>query len=192
MDHRILRAERASDALATLGAEDVAVVLSDQRMPGMAGTELLARSREVAPDAVRILLTAFTDADALMDSINAAGVHRFLLKPWDPKELCHVVAGAVEQHRLARERDPAAPRPRREERRAGARAGASPGRAGRPGARGDAARAAPAIRLAALGRTLAVANPAGRSFPVNGERPRSSSPTSRASPDSWSRRRRRW
>ena len=90
--------------MATLGGEDVAVVLSDQRMPGTTGTELLARSREVAPDAVRILLTAFTDADALMDSINAAGVHRFLLKPWDPKELCHVVGGAVEQHRLARER----------------------------------------------------------------------------------------
>ena len=48
-------------------SEDVAVVVSDQRMPGMTGTELLTRSREVAPDTVRILLTAFTDIDALMD-----------------------------------------------------------------------------------------------------------------------------
>jgi class 3 adenylate cyclase len=105
MDYRVLRSERPSDALTTLGAEDVAVVLSDQRMPGMSGTELLARCQELAPDAVRILLTAFTDADALMDSINAAGVYRFLLKPWEPRELRHVVDRAVEHHRLGRERD---------------------------------------------------------------------------------------
>jgi class 3 adenylate cyclase len=74
-------------------------------MPGMLGTELLARSRDLAPDTMRILLTAFTDADALMESINAAGIHHFLLKPWDPKELLHVVHGAVERHRLVRERE---------------------------------------------------------------------------------------
>jgi class 3 adenylate cyclase len=104
MEHRILRAERPADALAKLGAEDVAVVLADQRMPGMTGTELLAQSQDVAPNAVRILLTGFADVDALMDSINAAGVYRFLLKPWDPKELCHVVGRAVEHHRLIHER----------------------------------------------------------------------------------------
>jgi class 3 adenylate cyclase len=74
-------------------------------MAGMTGTELLTRSREVAPDTVRILLTAFTDTDAMMDSINAAGVYQFLLKPWDPNELRHVVGRAVEHHRLCRERE---------------------------------------------------------------------------------------
>jgi class 3 adenylate cyclase len=105
MDYRILRSERPSDALAALGSEDVAVVLSDQRMPGMSGTEFLTACQALAPDAVRILLTAFTDTDAMMDSINAARVYRFLLKPWDPKELRHVVDRAVEHHRLGRERD---------------------------------------------------------------------------------------
>jgi class 3 adenylate cyclase/CheY-like chemotaxis protein len=105
MEHRVLRADRPETALARLREEDVAVVLSDQRMAGMTGTELLTRSREVAPDTVRILLTAFTDTDAMMDSINAAGVYQFLLKPWDPNELRHVVGRAVEHHRLCRERE---------------------------------------------------------------------------------------
>lgn len=105
MEHRILRAERPEIALRHLREEDVAVVLSDQRMAGLTGTELLTRSREVAPDAVRILLTAFTDSDALMESINAAGVYHFLLKPWDPNELRLVVGRAVEHHRIRRERE---------------------------------------------------------------------------------------
>jgi adenylate cyclase len=70
----------------------------------MLGTELLARSRDLVPDTVRILLTAVTDADALMESINAANIHHFLLKPWDPNELLHVVRGGVERHRLVCER----------------------------------------------------------------------------------------
>jgi adenylate cyclase len=105
MEHRVLRADRPESALEQLRAEDVAVVLSDQRMPGLTGTELLTRSRDIAPDTVRILLTAFTDIDALMASINAAGVYHFLLKPWDPNELRHVVGRAVEHHRLRRERE---------------------------------------------------------------------------------------
>ena len=105
MEHRVLRADRGDEALGLLAAEPVAVILSDQRMPGMLGTDLLARSREVSPETVRILLTAFTDADALMESINAANIYHFILKPWDPKELTHIVHRAVERHRLVRERE---------------------------------------------------------------------------------------
>jgi adenylate cyclase len=105
MDYRVLRADRAEEALRLLAAQPVAVVISDQRMPGMTGTELLARGRDVAPGAVRILLTAFTDADALMESINAANIYHFILKPWDPKELVHTVRRGVERYRLARERE---------------------------------------------------------------------------------------
>jgi class 3 adenylate cyclase len=104
MEYRVVRAERADRALEILGREDVALVLSDQRMPGMTGTELLARSLEVSPETVRVLLTAFTDADALMASINAANIYHFILKPWDPTELQHTVRRGVERHRLARER----------------------------------------------------------------------------------------
>jgi class 3 adenylate cyclase/CheY-like chemotaxis protein len=104
MDHRVLRTDRGEEALALLASEPVAVIVSDQRMPSMLGTELLARSRDVAPDTVRILLTAFTDADALMESINAASIYHFLLKPWDAKELVHVVRRGVERYQLHRER----------------------------------------------------------------------------------------
>jgi class 3 adenylate cyclase len=96
--------QRPDAALDLLKREEVALVVSDQRMPGMAGTELLARCREVAPETVRVLLTAFTDADALMDSINAANIYHFILKPWDPTELTHTVRRGVESHRLAVER----------------------------------------------------------------------------------------
>jgi class 3 adenylate cyclase len=105
MEYRVLRAERGEDALRILESEPVAAVISDQRMPAMTGTELLARAREVAPDTARILLTAFTDADALMASINAAAIYHFILKPWDPTELAHTVGRGVERYRLARERE---------------------------------------------------------------------------------------
>ena len=61
MEHRVLRAERPEAALELLAREAVALVISDQRMPGMNGTELLTRCRELAPNTVRVLLTAFTD-----------------------------------------------------------------------------------------------------------------------------------
>jgi adenylate cyclase len=105
MDYRVLRSERPDAALGILAREEVAVVISDQRMPGMTGTELLAESRRVAPDTVRVLLTAFTDADALMASINAANIYHFILKPWDPTELTHTVRRGVERYRLTAERE---------------------------------------------------------------------------------------
>ena len=74
MDHRVLRTEKPQAALEALATEPVAVVVSDQRMPGMLGTELLARSRDIAPDAVRILLTAFTDIPEPNDSRYAEAV----------------------------------------------------------------------------------------------------------------------
>src|SRR5262245_22601707 len=103
MDHRVLRAEKPEAALHALATEPVAVVVSDQRMPGMLGTDLLARSREIAPDVVRILLTAFTDAEALVESINAAGIYHFVHKPWGPTELRLLIAPEVERYRLTAE-----------------------------------------------------------------------------------------
>jgi adenylate cyclase len=104
MSYRVLRADRPDAALAIMAREEIALVISDQRMPGMTGTELLARSLEISADTVRILLTAFTDVDALMESINAANIYHFILKPWDPKELLHIVRRGVERYILARER----------------------------------------------------------------------------------------
>jgi len=105
MDYRVLRAERPEAALDVIVREPVALVISDQRMPGMSGTDFLAHCRELAPETVRVLLTAFTDAEALMQSINAANIYHFILKPWDPAELIHTVRRGVERHLLSAERE---------------------------------------------------------------------------------------
>ncbi|HEX9478540.1 MAG TPA: sigma 54-interacting transcriptional regulator, partial [Methylomirabilota bacterium] len=103
-EFRVLRAGHGEEALARLAAEpEVAVIVTDHRMPGMTGVELLRRSQERTPDAVRIVLTAYTDVDSLMEAINTGRIYHFVPKPWDPNELLVVVRRAAERWRLARE-----------------------------------------------------------------------------------------
>jgi thioredoxin reductase (NADPH) len=80
--------DQALDLLRRLRLREdaVALLLVDQRMPGMNGTEFLAASRQYYPDAKRVLLTAYADTDAAIRAINDADVHHYLLKPWDPPE----------------------------------------------------------------------------------------------------------
>jgi two-component system response regulator HupR/HoxA len=102
-DFRVLRAEGGEQALRLLPGVDVAVIVTDYRMPGMTGVELLRRSQDVAPDAVRIVLTAYTDVDSLMDAINTGRIYHFVPKPWDPNELLLIVRRAAERYTLARD-----------------------------------------------------------------------------------------
>src|SRR6266542_711789 len=102
-DFHVLRATGGETALALLRDHEVAVVLTDYRMPGMTGVELLRRSQEVAPDAVRMVLTAYTDVDSLMDAINTGRIYHFIAKPWDPNELLLIVRRAAERYELERE-----------------------------------------------------------------------------------------
>jgi thioredoxin reductase (NADPH) len=89
--YRVLSAESGPAALETAKelksrGDAVALLLSDQRMPGMLGVEVLARSREVYPLARRVLLTAYSDIDAAVRAINEAHIDHYLSKPWDPPE----------------------------------------------------------------------------------------------------------
>jgi two-component system response regulator HupR/HoxA len=102
-EFRVLRAEGGEQALGLLPGADVAVIVTDYRMPGMTGVELLRRSQDVAPDAVRIVLTAYTDVDSLMDAINTGRIYHFVPKPWDPNELLIIVRRAAERYTLARD-----------------------------------------------------------------------------------------
>ena len=102
-EFRVLRADSGEEALRLLPGADVAVIVTDYRMPGMTGVELLRRSQEAAPDAVRIVLTAYTDVDSLMEAINTGRIYHFVPKPWDPNELLLVVRRAAERHTLARD-----------------------------------------------------------------------------------------
>jgi len=80
--------------------DDIAVIIADQRMPDMTGVELLRRSMETLPDAVRIILTGYTDVDVLMEAINSCKVYRYMVKPWDPPDLLMTVERGLEAYRL--------------------------------------------------------------------------------------------
>jgi two-component system, NtrC family, response regulator AtoC len=100
---RISTATSGAEALEILAAEDVAVIVTDQRMPRMTGLELLKAAQEIRPDAVRIILTAFTDVDVLIEAINQGTIYRYITKPWDAKEVRGVLAQAIERFHLTRE-----------------------------------------------------------------------------------------
>ena len=81
----------------------VSLIISDQRMPEMSGAEFLARSREKAPDAIRFLLTGYSDMNAVIEAVNKGEIHRYLTKPWNDGELVAHVRQALSQVDLVRE-----------------------------------------------------------------------------------------
>lgn len=95
----------ATEALGWLEENDVHVVISDQRMPGMTGSEFLAVVRKRWPRMVRLLLTGYSDIQAVVDAINLGGIHAYITKPWDPTDLKLRVEQAYEVHMLRAQRD---------------------------------------------------------------------------------------
>ena len=79
--YRVLAAESAPAALELLAREPVDVIITDERMPGMTGTELLARTRRLYPDTIRMVLTGHADLEAAIRAINEGGIYRFFTKP---------------------------------------------------------------------------------------------------------------
>jgi thioredoxin reductase (NADPH) len=91
--YTVMSAASGEEALATIRelkarGDPLAIVISDQRMPGIQGTDLLAQSRDAYPMARRVLLTAYSDIDAAIKAINVAHLDHYLSKPWDPPEEC--------------------------------------------------------------------------------------------------------
>lgn len=104
-DFNVLKAESGIRALELLAAEgEVAVIISDQRMPEMKGTEFLSKTVPQFPNTVRIILTGFTDIEDLVDAINSGQVYKYITKPWDPNELKVVVQRAAETYDLLKQR----------------------------------------------------------------------------------------
>ena len=104
-EFNVLRAESGLAALSVLAAEgEVAVIISDQRMPEMKGTEFLSRTVPEFPDTMRIILTGFTDVEDLVEAINSGQVYKYITKPWDPNELKIVVQRAAETYELLKQR----------------------------------------------------------------------------------------
>jgi response regulator RpfG family c-di-GMP phosphodiesterase len=97
----IFTALSGEEALMVLEKEkEIALVVSDQRMPGMKGVDLLTKARELAPHAERIIITGYTDPQDIIAAINEGHVYRYILKPWTEEDLQVTITHAVERHQL--------------------------------------------------------------------------------------------
>jgi two-component system NtrC family sensor kinase len=103
-EFKILTAASAEEGLEIINGRPVSLVLSDHRMPGMTGVEFLAHVREIAPETVRILVTAYGDVNTLQNAINNGSIYRFIPKPWTPEEMSVTLRRGVEVYALDRER----------------------------------------------------------------------------------------
>ncbi|WP_375739671.1 EAL domain-containing protein [Pseudomonas boanensis] len=103
--YQILTASRAQDAFTLLAKHNVQVILSDQRMPEMNGTEFFSLVKDLYPDTVRIVLSGYTDLKSVTDAINQGAIYKFLTKPWDDEQLRAAIAQAFLHHSLAQDKD---------------------------------------------------------------------------------------
>jgi FixJ family two-component response regulator len=99
-NYRIITAASGPEGLKILEDHQVQVVISDQRMPEMSGTEFLTHVMERHPDAVRIILSGYTDVDTITDAINQGHIYKFLLKPWNEDALKLEISRALDYYEL--------------------------------------------------------------------------------------------
>jgi response regulator RpfG family c-di-GMP phosphodiesterase len=98
--YRFLTALSGEEGLKILNENDVHLLISDHRMPGMSGTEFLAKVREKHPDVLRVILTGYTEVDSITESINKGNIYKFFLKPWSDQNLKLEIRQALEQYDL--------------------------------------------------------------------------------------------
>jgi adenylate cyclase len=104
-EYKVLRATSGPAALELLAKEgDISVIISDQRMPMMSGTEFLSLTATKYPDIIRIILTGYTDVEDLVEAINAGKVFKYVTKPWEAEELKAVVRQALDTHNVLKAR----------------------------------------------------------------------------------------
>ncbi len=100
----IYTATSGEEGLDILNTKPVALVLSDHRMPGMTGTEFLSRVAEIDPKTIRIMVTAYGDAETLEDAINNGSIYHFIPKPWNPDDVRATLIRGIQAYALDRER----------------------------------------------------------------------------------------
>jgi len=98
--YRLLTATSGAEGLTFLDENEVHLVISDQRMPEMSGTDFLAKVKETYPDVIRIVLTGYTDVDSITESINKGNIYKFILKPWNDSNLKLEIKQGLEQYDL--------------------------------------------------------------------------------------------
>lgn len=103
-DFKIYLAESGPEGLEIFKQqEDLNIILTDQRMPEMTGIEFLVEVQKINPEPMRILITGYTDINAVIDAINKGQVYRYLTKPWEYEDLKATIFNAHEVYRLRRE-----------------------------------------------------------------------------------------
>ena len=103
-DFDVHTAESGQQALELLRQHEIHVIMTDQRMPTMTGSELLSRARGECPEAIRMIFTGYADLKAVVDAVNRGEIFRYLTKPWDPDELVAVLHEACNSYETAAER----------------------------------------------------------------------------------------
>jgi signal transduction histidine kinase len=98
----LLTAKSGAEAVQLFDREDIAILMCDQRMPGMTGVEVCKRVREMRPDVVRIIVTAYADLQAAVDAINEGQVARYVTKPWRNQELIDLLRASIDLVRMQR------------------------------------------------------------------------------------------
>jgi serine phosphatase RsbU (regulator of sigma subunit)/CheY-like chemotaxis protein len=104
-DFEVIKAESAISALSILEQQgEMAIIISDQRMPEMLGTEFLGKTVDQFPDTIRIVLTGYTDVEDLVEAINSGKVFKYITKPWNPEQLKVVIQQAAETYQAVKHR----------------------------------------------------------------------------------------
>ncbi len=102
-DYTVITAVSGGEAMEYLTQYDFALIISDQRMPGMTGVDFLKQAALVRPHTVRIILTGYTDIQALVEAINSGVVYKYVTKPWVNGELCQTVKRAIQHYETVRD-----------------------------------------------------------------------------------------
>ncbi len=100
-DFEVITANSGEEALKIIkDNRDIGIIVSDQKMPWMTGVEFLEKSREIQPDAIRIVLTGYADIKAAVDAINKGGAYRYISKPWKDEELLQILRDTAQRYLL--------------------------------------------------------------------------------------------
>lgn len=99
-DIKILKASNGYNALELVKKEDIAVLVSDNLMPGMKGVDLLSKVKDISPDTIRVLMTAYADLSTAIDAINRGEVFKFVVKPWEDDALIKIVQDGIDRYRF--------------------------------------------------------------------------------------------
>lgn len=102
-DIQICVADSPQEALDVLARKEIAVLVSDHHMPGMTGIELLERAKTLAPETIKILMTAYGDLQTAIDAINRGEVFRFVTKPWDNEAFVAIVREGLDKYTIVQE-----------------------------------------------------------------------------------------